>query len=593
MSRTTIPGFVSFRGKRKGATFQQKLLATFKKNYKSRAGQAIHNPLTLHVPDTVDDESNCMKYDVPSGILRVLTSDISGLQAVLHAPALIYQTFDGGQNNLLMPTWGQANLALLRKAASDYKDGSSTLAERGASNPNPRFVSNAVCATNSVEPSTLNFSNMVWVWGQFVDHAVDLTGGGGSMANVLTGTSSPQTDPNEAYPDHTILFERSKVVSGSDPREQPNEISSFLDGTHVYGSNTARATALRRLDGSGKLKTSTGDLLPYNVDALPNAMPPGATASDFFLAGDVRANENACLTAMHTLFVREHNRQCDALLTKYPSWAGDDEKLYQQARHRVNALIQHITYDYFLPALLGTNALPAYSGYKPYVNPTVATEFSTVGYRLGHAMIPSLLQVGPNGGDTALLRTLFFNPAYVAANGIEGLLQGASRLVMKEINTRIVDDLRNFLFGPPAANMLLDLVTLNLQRARDHGIPDYNAVRSAYGLSTVSTYAEVTSDTALQTALSGLYDAPGNLDPWVGCLAEDHVSGAGVGALVKAILVDQFTRLRDGDRFWYEANVVLSEEERDTIRNTTLADIIRRNTGLGTTDIAVDVFHVA
>lgn len=522
-----------------------------------------------------------------------MQTELDTLQSLMKTTlqTTVVESFDGTRNNQLQPTWGAAHTALHRMASSAYANSVNTLATRGASNPSPRLVSNAVCAMPpaTLEPSTLHLSNMTWLWGQFIDHAITLTDtNNGEPANVLTSG----VDPNEEYPNHTIMFARSQAVSGSSPREQPNVISAFLDGTHVYGTSFERATALRRLDGSGKLKTSAGDLLPYNTNGLPNAAPPNSTASDFFLAGDIRANENACLTALHTLFVREHNRQCDAIEQETPQLSGNDEQLYQRARHRVNALVQHVTYDAYLPSLLGSSALPVYSGYKPYVLPSIATEFSTVGYRLGHAMIPSLLQVGPLEADTALLRTLFFTPAAVVSHGVDELLQGASRLVMKEINTHIVDDLRNFLFGAPANNMLLDLATLNMQRARDHGIPSYNAVRTAYNLSTATTYADVTSNVAVQAALGATYDTPGDVDPWLGGLAEDHVSGGAVGELVQAILVDQFTRIRDGDRFWYENNVALTAAEKNEIKATTLADIIRRNTALSKTDISDDVFHI-
>ena len=85
------------------------------------------------------------------------------------------------------------------------------------------------------------------------------------------------------------------------------EITAFIDASNVYGSGEERAYALRTLDGTGKLKTTiseVGDLLPYNTPGLANA--PAATPN-FFLAGHVRANEQIALTAMHTLFVREHN----------------------------------------------------------------------------------------------------------------------------------------------------------------------------------------------------------------------------------------------------------------------------------------------
>ena len=47
---------------------------------------------------------------------------------------------------------------------------------------------------------------------------------------------------------------------------------------------------------------------------------------------------------------------------------------------------QKITYDEFLPALLG-HKLDPYPGYDDSVDPRVSTEFATSGYRLGHSMV--------------------------------------------------------------------------------------------------------------------------------------------------------------------------------------------------------------
>ena len=137
---------------------------------------------------------------------------------------------------------------------------------------------------------------------------------------------------------------------------------------------------------------------------------------------------------------------------------------------------------------------------------------------------------------------------------------------------------------------LLDLVTLNIQRGRDHGIPGYNDVREAYGLNRVNSYSEITNNIDVQNKLDTLYDSPDDIDPWVGCLVEDHVSGSGVGPLLVAILKDQFERLRDGDRYYFENNISLTDDEKNEIRSTTLANIIRRNTNLF--NVQDDVFHL-
>src|SRR5262249_39537021 len=76
-----------------------------------------------------------------------------------------------------------------------------------------------------------------------------------------------------------------------------------------------------------------------------------------------------------------------------------------------------------------------------------------------------------------------------------------------------------------------------------------------------------------------LYGSVDNIDAFVGALAEDHVAGADVGPLTRAVLVNQFTRLRDGDRFFY-LNQFSGKELSDLLANTSLTKIIERNTGI-------------
>ncbi len=184
-----------------------------------------------------------------------------------------------------------------------------------------------------------------------------------------------------------------------------------------------------------------------------------------------------------------------------------------------------------------------------------------------------------------LLRDAFFNSTVVTETDIDPLLKYLASDNAQEIDTIVVDDVRNFLFGAPGQGGF-DLASLNIQRGRDHGIADYNTVRVAYGLPRITSFEQITSDKSVQASLAATYGSVDNIDLWIGGLAEDHLPNSSVGTTFTAILVDQFTRLRDGDRFWYENS--LSDNLVRDIRNTSLADIIRRNTGL--TKLQEDVF---
>jgi hypothetical protein len=315
-------------------------------------------------------------------------------------------------------------------------------------------------------------------------------------------------------------------------------------------------------------------------------------ADGFFEAGDIRANEQAGLTAMHTLFMREHNRQARRIAARWPTLI--DEQIYVRARQHVGALMQKITYDEFLPALMGENPLAPYTGYNAFAFPNISNEFSTAAYRFGHSMLPTELARANNDGSTIDqgnigLKDAFFNPANVTTIGIDPYLKGLTIQKAQEIDAKIVNDLRNFLFGAPGAGGF-DLAALNIQRGRDHGLADFNSVRAYWGLPRFQSASEISSDSAVQANLELAYKGDvNNVDAWVGILSEDHVAGGSVGPTAKAIFKYQFESLRSADRFWYQRD--LSGRDLEEIENTTLADVIERNSGVR--NLARNVFFVS
>ncbi len=251
------------------------------------------------------------------------------------------RSIDGSGNNLAHPEWGQAGIQLLRNTTIGYSDGISSPA--GADRPNARVLSNAIASQEGSILNNRDLTSMVFQWGQFLDHDLDFTTDAMPLEhfNITVPADDPDLNPNVPIPVRRALYDPATGTSVDNPRRQLNLITAYIDGSQVYGSDEARARALRTLAG-GTLKTShDGRLLPYNflVDGqpLPNGGPPPLSFDEYFVAGDVRSNEQPGLAALHTLFVLEHNRLAGEIAAA--DFAGADlndpavdEAIYQRAR---------------------------------------------------------------------------------------------------------------------------------------------------------------------------------------------------------------------------------------------------------------------
>jgi hypothetical protein len=531
-----------------------------------------------------------------------------------------YRSIDGYGNNQANPTWGQAGTDLARVSPVAYADGISTPSLSGPNNPSARLASDLI--SNQADPlnpsadlqtvDQNSLSDFGYVWGQFIDHDMDLTPGGGASFPILV----PPGDPIGPNP---LPFTRSQFdpnTGTSDPRQQINAITSYLDLSQVYGSSQVVADALRTFQG-GQLKTSPGDMLPYDntkyftkaqIAALNMANDAGAVSTGaLFATGDVRGNENIELTALQTLFVRNHNRIAAELQAANPSWT--DEQLYQEARKLNIAEEEIITYTEWIPAVLGPNALPEYQGYDLSANASIATEFSTVGFRFGHSLLSANIERhgndgqdipgDPTGGSAIRLAQDFFDPKLLNPKGVVDrltghissdigpVLKGDADGDSQAMDVLAIGDVRNLLFGNGGLGGQ-DLIARDIQRARDHGIGTYNQLRVAYGLPAVTSFRQITRNVTVQQELAAAYGSVDNIDPFEGGLAEDHVKGSDVGPLFQAIMAKQFAQLRDGDRFFYLNESFTPQEQAILQQGNTLARVIEANTNI--TNLQSDVF---
>ena len=495
-----------------------------------------------------------------------------------------FYSVDGTGNNLQQPNYGATGSVQSNLAPLDYGDGISS--PGGTERPNPRVISNTLGAQNEVIPSDRGLTNLIWAFGQFLDHDLILTPENHDNSVIISvPAGDPFLDPNNTgniiIPMDGTAFVEGTGTSRDNPAQIANNITTWIDGSNIYGSDTERNHYLRQ-GTDGLLKISQGNLLPFGNEFLANANPSRQDPTNLFAAGDIRANENSVLVSMHTLFVREHNRLAAELAIAHPDWS--DEQLYQRARQINIAQYQKIIYDEYLPSLVGIDALPVYGGYDESIDPSIDRSFSSAGFRIGHTQLSSEIPRWDEqsnqlaAGNLTLAEVFFRSTQVIQETGIDPILRGISSSLSQNVDLKLIDDVRNLLFSFGSHAIGRDLFAMNVQRGRLNGLSDYNTVREAYGLSRVTSFANITSDVATQNKLAELYGTVDNLDLYVGLLAEDRQAGSAVGETFRTILVRQFTALRSGDRLYYEN--IFTPQEIGEINNTTFSDIIRRNTNI-------------
>ncbi|RXG61788.1 Peroxidasin-like protein, partial [Armadillidium vulgare] len=522
---------------------------------------------------------------------------------------LKYRTIDGTCNNLKNPMWGASLTGFKRFLKPIYENGfntpvgwTKTKKYYGYFKPSARVVSTRLLSTEYTSPDD-HCTHMLMQWGQFLDHDLDHALPSISTESFKTGVPCgknceystpcfpieiPTDDPRVRH--RCMEFTRSSAVCGSGmssvffdkvlPREQINQLTSYIDGSQIYSSSNPELRSLRNLTfPSGELRG--GILGPTGKPLLPfsNGLPidcrrdHSESAIDCFLGGDIRANEQVGLLSMHTLWFREHNRIAKELRNINPHW--DSDTLFHEARKIVGATVQHITYAHWLPHVFGEEGmkkLGPFQGYNSDVEPTISNVFAT-----------------------AALRPIF------RASNVTFFLHCIQKGFVSVFNIKLVKmrkpgqflnlELTEKLFRS-AHEIALDLAAMNVQRGRDHALPGYLEWRKFCNLSQPQTFDELEQEITskeVRAKLRQLYGHPGNVDIFVGGILEDQINGARIGPTFLCILIQQFKNLRDGDRFWYENPWVFKPQQLLEIKKATLGRVLCDN-GDNITDVTKDVF---
>ncbi|KAG7190742.1 hypothetical protein KM043_006814 [Ampulex compressa] len=529
-----------------------------------------------------------------------------------------YRTLDGSCNRPMQ--WGASMRPFRRVLPADYANGidAPRRARSGKELPSAREISLKVHKPSpSSNPA---FTVMLAVFGQFLDHDITATAisqgvNGSSISCCPASVDHPECFPVRVGPGDPVYdvagrkcmeFVRSAPAPQCKlgPREQLNQVSAFIDGSMIYGLDVGMMRELREFRG-GRLRMQR---TPDDRQLLPRSTNPNDGCNRetervrgryCFAAGDARANENLHLTTMHLLWARQHNRIADELARINPAWK--DERIYQEARRIIGAQLQHVAYQEFLPIVLGDQEVeslglkPLKSGFRePYHspddtndNPTVANHFVAAAFRFAHTLLPGLMRMTDAQKGTSSyieLHRMLFNPySLYAENGVETSILSATDNVVQMTSTHVTSQLTNHLFEDPMGNTTvpcgLDLVSLNIQRGRDHGLPGYTKWREHCGLGKAEGFSDLEGhfDPEALQQISALYESVDDIDLYTGALAELPKSGGIVGPTFTCLIADQFDRLQKGDRFWYEVPDQVhsfTDGQLRELRKTSLAKLI-------------------
>ncbi|CAH1398172.1 unnamed protein product [Nezara viridula] len=462
-----------------------------------------------------------------------------------------YRSLSGHCNNVQSPSWGSAGTPYIRFLPPDYEDTISL--PRGTAIypdglPSAREVSLAV--HNQLDRIHSHLVATAAFWAQMVAYDVSLTpkmtGYNGERlkcCGVEFSDFHPECFPirlPDADPIHGSARCQEYVRSATaprkacslGPREQLNEATSFLDASNLYGTSQ---------EDSDDLRLFKGGLLKLHNGLLPSDNKTECRPNNRFKTADTRMNEHVGLAALQNIWAREHNRLAAELAKLNPHWP--DEILFQEARKIVIAEIQYITFNEFLPLILGKE--------------------------------------GNEIGEDSLGNS-FYAPFHLyAQNGLESVMQSLLRVSALNNNQHVNSIFTDHMFEQPD-EAGLDLIAQLIQQGRDHGVPSYQEWRRFCNLLVPNTFEDLEGDLTSEAVndLRRVYKNVSDIDLLSGALSEQVPDGATVGPTLRCLLAKQFKSLRSGDRHWFENDWAgFTKSQLNSIREgASLARIICDNT---------------
>ncbi|XP_027853231.2 peroxidase-like [Aphis gossypii] len=528
-------------------------------------------------------------------------------------PRARYRSFDGSCNNLQQPGWGSVNTALVRLLPAAYQDGESRprLTSFGRVLPSARLIRTTLFPERNVPD--IRFTLAVMQWAQVVAHDVtllteksapDCCASNGKLLPIETLHPNCFPIPVPAN-DHfysrfgTACLPAKRTVSSDDfgctlkPQQKVIATTHFLDASLVYGATGQTAGNLRSFR-AGRMRaqiTRDGRMFMPNVNTPTQSCNVATNTEVCYRSGDGRVNQHPDMAVSQVALLRLHNFLVTEFAQLNPQW--NDEILYQEARKFVIAIIQHITYNEFLPILLGENYVrengisPLKQGYSNLynsnINPSTLASFAGGAFRSLHSLVPSVFNLvnedRENGGAPTRFSEWMNKPGIIQRPGnYDMFLRGIATQPQQAQDIFFSEEITDLLFranGPLGQ----DLVAKDIQRGRDMGIPSYNHFRTLCGLPKATSFDDIRDvmDEERIERLAKIYPTVDDIDYLVGGMLERIIPGTLTTPSFRCVLGEGFFRYKAGDRFFYEYDIspgAFSPDQLSVIRRFSLSTLI-------------------